>query len=220
MTDAQKLKIKYAYHDSKDFYDKALTSGNIWLRLYNKIVWGLDDKDYVEEVLSFIPDDLTGRLLDVPVGTGVHTGNKYAKLQLAHVIALDYSSDMLQKARRRLGQHRHIEFVQGDVGALPYENAAFDMVFSMNGFHAFPDKQKAFDETDRVLKPGGVFCGCFYIRGQRKMTDFAIHSLYVGKGWFTPPFFTLEELGDILKKRYRKVRLMHVKSIAYFHCVK
>lgn len=220
MTDTQKHKIKNAYHESRDYYDKALTSGNIWLRLYNKIVWGLDDKDYVEEVLSFIHDDFTGRLLDVPVGTGVHTGNKYAKLKLAHVVALDYSSDMLQKARQRLVQHRHIEFVQGDVGALPFKDAEFDMVFSMNGFHAFPDKQKAFDETDRVLKPGGVFCGCFYIRGQRKMTDFAVRSLYVGKGWFTPPFFTLEELYDILKKRYRKVHLMNVKSIAYFHCVK
>ena len=29
------------------------------------------------------------------------------------------------------------------------------MVVSMNGFHAFPDKQKAFHEIWRVLKPGG-----------------------------------------------------------------
>ena len=32
------------------------------------------------------------------------------------------------------------------------ENETFDMVLSMNGFHAFPDKDHAFQETWRVLK--------------------------------------------------------------------
>ncbi|VUX40026.1 Methyltransferase domain protein [Blautia luti] len=39
-------------------------------------------------------------------------------------------------------------------------------VVSMNGFHAFLDKQKAFHEIWRVLKPGGDFIACFYIRGK------------------------------------------------------
>ena len=37
------------------------------------------------------------------------------------------------------------------------ENESVDTVVSMNGFHAFPDKQKAFHEIWRVLKPGGNF---------------------------------------------------------------
>ena len=51
------------------------------------------------------------------------------------------------------------------------ENDSFkllDTVVSMNGFHAFPDKQKAFHEIWRVLKPGGDFIACFYIRGKSK----------------------------------------------------
>ena len=46
------------------------------------------------------------------------------------------------------------------------ENGSFkilDSVVSMNGFHAFPDKQIAFHEIWRVLKPGGDFIACFYI---------------------------------------------------------
>ena len=45
------------------------------------------------------------------------------------------------------------------------ENDSFkllDTVVSMNGFHAFLDKQKAFHEIWRVLKPGGDFIACFY----------------------------------------------------------
>ena len=44
------------------------------------------------------------------------------------------------------------------------ENGSFkilDTAVSMNGFHAFPDKQKAFHEIWRVLKPGGNFIACF-----------------------------------------------------------
>ena len=52
---------------------------------------------------------------------------------------------------------------QGDVGNLQMENESVDTVVSMNGFHAFPDKHKAFHEIWRVLKPGGDFIACFYI---------------------------------------------------------
>lgn len=52
-----------------------------------------------------------------------------------------------------------------------YEDGSFDAVLSLNSFHAFLDKEAAYRETFRVLKPGGVFCGCFYIAGQHKRTD-------------------------------------------------
>ena len=51
---------------------------------------------------------------------------------------------MLEKAVQRLKDSSHISFVQGDVGALPLSDGSCDVVVSMNGFHAFPDKKKAF----------------------------------------------------------------------------
>ena len=38
-------------------------------------------------------------------------------------------------------------------------SGSFDTVLSLNGFHAFPDKEAAYRETFRVLRPGGTFCG-------------------------------------------------------------
>ena len=86
---------------------------------------------------------------------------------------LDYSPDMMRQAREKADRlHlKNVTFRQGDVGALPFGDGSFDAVLSLNGFHAFPDKEAAYRETFRVLRPGGTFCGCFYVSGACRRTD-------------------------------------------------
>ncbi len=214
-------KIQSAYKTSKNFYDKLLTQGSIFSKLYMRVFWGgTDDNEIAEKLLSWIPDDFAGTLLDVPVGTAVFTAAKWALLKYARITCLDYSRDMLDQAEERLGACSHISFVQGDVGALPMADGAFDLVVSMNGFHAFPDKEKAFQETWRVLKPGGTFISCFYIRGKSRITDWLVNSILSRKGWFTPPFQTERELREKLGSLYQETELFTDGSIVYFRCFK
>lgn len=214
-------KIQDAYESSKNIYDGILTQGNFFSRMYIKLFWsGTDDNEIARKVLSYIPDDFSGKLLDVPVGTAVFTQRKWSTLKNAHITCLDYSTDMLEQAKRRLDGQAHINFIQGDVGNLQMDNESFDIVLSMNGFHAFPDKQKAFRETCRVLKSGGDFIACFYIRGKSKRTDWLVKNILAKKGWFTPPFQTEEELKNTLQKMYKEVELHVDGSMTYFHCVK
>ena len=214
-------KIQEAYESSKNIYDGILTQGNFFSRMYIKLFWsGTDDNEIARKVLSYIPDDFSGKLLDVPVGTAVFTQRKWSSLKNAHITCLDYSTDMLEQAKRRLDGQAHINFIQGDVGNLQMDDESFDIVLSMNGFHAFPDKQKAFRETFRVLKSGGDFIACFYIRGKSKKTDWLVKNILAKKGWFTPPFQTEEELKNTLQKMYKEVELHVDGSMAYFHCVK
>lgn len=214
-------KIQDAYESSKNIYDGVLTQGNFFNRMYIKLFWsGTDDNEIARKVLSYIPDDFSGKLLDVPVGTAVFTQRKWSSLKNAHITCLDYSTDMLEQAKRRLDGQAHINFIQGDVGNLQMDDESFDIVLSMNGFHAFPDKQKAFSETCRVLKSGGDFIACFYIRGKSKRTDWLVKNILAKKGWFTPPFQTEEELKNTLQKMYKEVELHIDGSMAYFHCVK
>lgn len=214
-------KIQEAYESSKNIYDGILTQGNFFSRMYIKLFWsGTDDNEIARKVLSYIPDDFSGKLLDVPVGTAVFTQRKWSTLKNAHITCLDYSTDMLEQAKRRLDGQAHINFIQGDVGNLQMDDESFDIVLSMNGFHAFPDKQKAFIETCRVLKSGGDFIACFYIRGKSKKTDWLVKNILAKKGWFTPPFQTEEELKNTLQKMYKEVELHVDGSMAYFHCVK
>lgn len=214
-------KIQDAYESSKNIYDGVLTQGNFFSRMYIKLFWsGTDDNEIARKVLSYIPDDFSGKLLDLPVGTAVFTQRKWSSLKNAHITCLDYSTDMLEQAKRRLDGKAHINFIQGDVGNLQMDDESFDIVLSMNGFHAFPDKQKAFREICRVLKSGGDFIACFYIRGKSKRTDWLVKNILAKKGWFTPPFQTEEELKNTLQKMYKEVELHVDGSMAYFHCVK
>ena len=214
-------KIQDAYESSKNIYDGVLTQGNFFSRMYIKLFWsGTDDNEIARKVLSYIPDDFSGKLLDVPVGTAVFTQRKWSSLKNANITCLDYSTDMLEQAKRRLDGKAHINFIQGVVGNLQMDDESFDVVLSMNSFHAFPDKQKAFSETFRVLKSGGDFIACFYIRGKSKKTDWLVKNILAKKGWFTPPFQTEEELKNTLQKMYKEVELHVDGSMAYFHCVK
>lgn len=214
-------KIKGAYHDSKDIYDGVLTQGNIFSKAYIKLFWGgTDDVAITQKMLSFIPDDFSGTILDVPCGTAVFTSTKWKSLTSAKIICLDYSEDMLRKARQRLDGKSHIALCQGDVGALPFESQSIDVVMSMNGFHAFPDKIKAFDETCRVLKKGGHFISCFYIRGKLRRTDWLVNHVLAPKGWFTSPFHTEEEVKKILEERYSEVEIHTDNAILWCVCKK
>jgi ubiquinone/menaquinone biosynthesis C-methylase UbiE len=129
---------------------------------------------------------------------------------------------MMENAKKRAAAMglSTVDFVQGDVGALPFANESFDLVLSLNGFHAFPDKDRAFSETCRVLKPGGVFCGCFYIAGAFRRTDWFVRHVYVPKGFFTPPFETKDSLTNRLQALYAQVEVHTVRAEGIFRCVK
>ncbi|MDO4314403.1 MAG: class I SAM-dependent methyltransferase [Oscillospiraceae bacterium] len=207
------------------FYDGMITCSTLPGRAVCALVWSMDkakNDAYLERALSGIPEGFAGRLLEVPVGTGVLTMPVYRTLPGAEITCLDYSPDMMAKARGRAERMglSNVAFRQGDVGALPFDDNSFDAVLSLNGFHAFPDKEAAYRETFRVLRPGGVFCGCFYVKGENRRTDRLIEKLYVPKGFFTPPFETADSLRARLEALYASAEMETVEGMACFTCRK
>jgi len=210
---------------SASFYDGMMTYSTLPGKAICRLVWNMDGEknlEYLTRALSGVPEDFSGKLLEVPVGTGVLTMPVYQSLPAAEITCLDYSADMMATARKRAEAAgiKNITFAQGDVGALPFEDESFDIVLSLNGFHAFPDKEAAYRETFRVLKPGGTFCGCFYIQGGCARTDRFIKKLYVPRGFFTPPFETESSLRERLKSMYSQVNVTSVEGMGCFRCRK
>lgn len=220
--------IKNAYrHLGREatFYDGMITCSTVPGKAVCKLVWDMDREEndhYLELAMDAVPRNFTGRLLEVPVGTGVLTMPLYRTLSGADITCLDYSPDMLAKARSRAEAMglTQVTFRRGDVGALLFGDQSFDLVLSLNGFHAFPDKEAAFRETFRVLRPGGVFCGCFYVKGENRRTDWFVEKLYTPRGFFTPPYETADSLRNRLAGMYEAAEVETVEAMACFRCRK
>ncbi len=76
------------------------------------------------------------------------------------VTGLDFTEEMISKAQANLAKtgFTNMEFVLGDIENMPLPENAFDVVISNCVLNLVPDKQQAFSEIFRVLKPGGHFC--------------------------------------------------------------
>lgn len=224
----QNKKISSAYDlvgRFSNFYDGMITNTSFFGRLAMKIFWGLSDEDYkkfLRNIFIGVPENFCGKLLEVPIGTGIISLPIYKKICDAEIFALDYSEKMLSVAKNHAEEInlQNIKFFQGDVGKLPFDEKIFEIVLSINGLHVFPEKNLAQNEIFRVLKEGGIFCGSCYIFGENWRTDFFVKNFCVKFGYFTPPFETAESLQKKFRELYREVKIFVVKSFACFVCKK
>jgi len=76
------------------------------------------------------------------------------------VTGLDFTDAMVRRAvenAEKLGLS-NILFVKGDIEEMPFPDSTFDVIVSNCVLNLVPDKNKAFAEMMRVLKPSGHFC--------------------------------------------------------------
>jgi len=99
------------------------------------------------------------RVLDVCGGTGdlavLASGVVSPK---GHVTLYDFSSAMINAGRFKKNNssiRKRIEYIQGDVQQLSFQNASFDAAMVGFGIRNVIDMKKGFKEMYRVLKPGG-----------------------------------------------------------------
>ncbi|MCW8809890.1 MAG: arsenite methyltransferase [Ignavibacteriaceae bacterium] len=76
------------------------------------------------------------------------------------VIGIDFTEEMINKAilnKSKVG-FTNVDFKLGEIENIPLENNLADVVISNCVLNLVPDKQKAFSEIFRILKPGAHFC--------------------------------------------------------------
>lgn len=75
------------------------------------------------------------------------------------VVGLDISKNEVKHAQSRAeARGSSIKFVCADMEDIPLPDEMIDVVISNGAFCLAPNKEKAFREIFRVLKPGGRFC--------------------------------------------------------------
>jgi len=75
------------------------------------------------------------------------------------VIGVDMTPEMIANARAnaKAGKYDNVEFLLGDIEALPLPDCSVDVAISNCVINLVPDKEKVFQELNRVLRPGGRF---------------------------------------------------------------
>ena len=97
-------------------------------------------------------------VLETAAGSGVVTRALAPRLPRgASYIVTDLNQPMVDYAASRQPTDTRIKWRQADALALPFENAAFDLVCCQFGAMFFPDRTSGYREARRVLKPGGHF---------------------------------------------------------------
>jgi SAM-dependent methyltransferase len=110
-------------------------------------------KPAVERLCRYAGIKKGDRVLDIGCGPG--TASFAAVHQGADVTGVDSSPEMIKLAKEISNTRREYTFLEGDMHALPVEDASFDVVISSFGVVFSTNPPKVAAEMARVLVPGG-----------------------------------------------------------------
>lgn len=130
------------------------------------------------------------------------------------VIGLDMTEEMIQKAnsnKLKLG-YENVEFHLGDIEQMPLENGIANVVVSNCVLNLVPDKQKAFSEIHRILKPGAHFCVSDIVV-QGEMNDELKKSAELYAGCVSGALKQDEYLDIIKKTGFKNIEIKKTKTI-------
>ena len=175
--------------------------------------WGL-------RFLELTPD---AKVLDCGCGGGANIKRLLKLCPKGTVRGIDYSPVSVEKSKKvnkAAVARGRCDVLCASVAELPFESEQFDLVTAFETVYFWPDLPRCFCEVGRVLKPGGTFCGCFYVKGEQKRTDWFVRHIYEKAGFFTPPYETVSSLKARLDGMYADVDMGNLKSMAWFVCRK
>jgi SAM-dependent methyltransferase len=112
---------------------------------------------WAEDLLALAMPTPGERVLDVACGTGVVARLVAQRVApTGTVVGFDLNPGMLAVARTLpLPQGAKIEWREGNVSAMPFPDASFDLTLCQQGLQFFPDRSAALREMRRVLAPRG-----------------------------------------------------------------
>jgi SAM-dependent methyltransferase len=126
-------------------------------RFYEATLVPLIFEPYAEDLAARAVALEPNNVLEVACGTGVVTRALAAALpNSCEIVATDLNQAMVSHAEL-VGATRAVSWRQADVMALPYDDESFDVVVCQFGVMFFPDREAAYREVRRVLRPGGTF---------------------------------------------------------------
>lgn len=176
--------------------------------------WG--PEGLTEAQAGFLGGVAGARVLEV--GAGAAHCSRWLAGQGARVVASDISSAMLDGARRlNAATGVDVPLVEADARALPFADAAFDVVFTSFGAIPFvPDAARVHAAAARVLRPGGrwVFSVTHPVRWAFP-DDPTTAGLTATRSYFDRrPYVESDDSGRVTYAEYHRTIGDHVRDVA------
>ena len=129
------------------FWDRVAFVYDIFANIINKKVH--------KKLKEIVADEITkdDDVLECACGTGMLT--KVVAPKSKSIIATDFSSKMLKRAKKKCKKFNNVEFMNANIMKLDFEDKSFDIVIAANVIHLLDDSIKAINELDRVCKENG-----------------------------------------------------------------
>ncbi|WP_224963228.1 malonyl-ACP O-methyltransferase BioC [Geomonas subterranea] len=178
-------KVRASFHRQATDYDRhAVVQGRV-----------------VEKLLVLLQAEgvSPARLLDIGAGTGRLLARLTELYPDADTVGVDLAPGMCETAARNLAGRR-VRMLNADAESLPFDAESFDVVVSTSTYQWLATLDQAFDEAQRVLAPGGVFC--FALFGERTLFELreSYRAVLDGGADRTHSFFSCNEVSAALER--------------------
>jgi SAM-dependent methyltransferase len=125
----------------------------------------------------------------------------------------DFSPGMLQDARRTLGDlATRFRCVQIDAQAIPFADARFDAVIANHMLYHVPQRERAYAEIRRVLRPGGRLIASTIGESHLRELDQIVRRFGGQDPWNIAGNFSLESGADELARWFTAVTLQRYED--------
>jgi ubiquinone/menaquinone biosynthesis C-methylase UbiE len=117
-----------------------------------------------EETIKLLAPQENDTILELGMGNGAFVKEILNKAETIKYTGCDYSELMVEEAGRRNKEYvdkGRCEFVHADAAGLPFQEAMFKKVFSINTIYFWSDPARVLSELRRVLQPGGLIALAF-----------------------------------------------------------
>jgi ubiquinone/menaquinone biosynthesis C-methylase UbiE len=130
-----------------------------WLGWCVGQLMAMKNRSRSEWVIGLLDVQASDRILEVGFGSGADIWRVSQLANQGWVAGIDYSEIMVQQATKRNAaaiQLQRVDLQCASAASIPYPDALFDKVFSINVAHFWKNPLKELAELHRVLQPGGL----------------------------------------------------------------
>lgn len=166
------------------------------------------NQEYVvgKELLNEITKELNelhdlGEVIEFGCGTGYFTETIAQKAN--QMVATDLSNELLEMAKKRLKNNPKITIQQEDCINASFPSGEFDSVFMANLIHIVENPFKVLQESQRILKDGGMLIIVTYTNYGMKLLEIIKLGIRFLLGWGKPPqhlhTFSPQQLASLMQ---------------------